>query len=204
MVKIIVTGCGTAVGKTVVSAILMRIFQADYWKPVQTEPDGKMIQQLCPSMADSVHPSAYDLQTPLSPHHAARLEGVKIDPARIIPPMTDRPLVIESVGGVLVPLNSAFCTLDLFQMWKARWIVVSRHYLGSINHTLLTLECLRKRGIAVDSVIFNGEPNPDSEQAILNFSKISLWARLLPEKEIDPNIIERYASLWQKSSQILL
>jgi len=114
-----------------------------------------------------------------------------------------RPLIIESVGGVMVPLTKTHTTLDLFQTWMCKWVVVSRHYLGSINHTLLTLEVLKQRHIDIAGVIFNGEPNLDSEAAILEISQIPMLARLCPEKEFDKTTIHRYARLWQPLKSLL-
>lgn len=193
---IIVAGNGTDVGKTVVSAILTTLLQGDYWKPVQSGcPDSEQIKAWIEE--ERIHPAAYSFQAPLSPHHAARLEDRTINLKSIVPPKTLRPLIIESVGGILVPLTKTTTSLDLFQTWDCKWIVVSRHYLGSINHTLMTLETLKRRQMAIAGVIFNGEPNPDSEAAILSISQLPFLARLYPEHEINRETIQRYAKLWQ-------
>jgi dethiobiotin synthetase len=96
-----------------------------------------------------IHPPAYSLKAPLSPHHAARLEDTTLDLSGIIPPNTRRPLIIEGVGGLLVPLNTHVVALDLFEHWHCEYVVVSRHYIGSINHTLLTIEALKRRGLPI-------------------------------------------------------
>jgi dethiobiotin synthetase len=208
MKKIIVAGCGTGVGKTLVSAILVSALKGAYWKPVQCgeacseDSDTGLVRNLCG--AAKIYPPVYDLKAPVSPHHAARLENTRIETARIIPPVTTLPLIIESVGGVLVPLNQKELTQDLFSSWEAIWFVVSRHYLGSINHTLLTLEILKRRGISVHSLVFNGKPNPDTEEAILHFSKVPNHFRLIPEAEIHKKTIERYADLWQSQLMHIL
>lgn len=197
MKRIIVAGCGTDVGKTVVSAILATALEADYWKPIQSgpEPDTETVKKLI--VHERIHPATYTLKAPLSPHHAARLENVEIDVSRIVPPITDNTLIIESVGGVMVPLTLERHTLDLFATWNATWIVVSKFYLGSINHTLLTLEALKSRHVHVHSIVFNGERNRDSEEAILRLSGIPRLGHLQQEKKININIIQRYAQRWK-------
>jgi len=200
MDNIIVAGIGTDVGKTVTSAILVTLFQGDYWKPVQSgcqNPDTQMIQQWIDPLKHLIHPPAYSLKAPLSPHHAAHLEKISIDPTTIIPPQTERTLIIEMIGGVLVPLNNDTLTLDLFCSWDAKWIIVSNHYLGSINHTLLTIEAIKSRGISLIGIVFNGESHSKSEEAILEFSNLPIFGRLFPEKNIHPSTIKRYAKQWQ-------
>lgn len=189
--KIIVTGIGTNVGKTVAAGILVHALNLPYWKPVQTGPDldADKIRKWNP--AAKIFPSQI-LKEPLSPHHAARLEQVKVTIPEIPPSV-----IIESTGGVLVPFNLEKCFLDYFSLLDARWIVVSRHYLGSINHTLLTLETLKHRGIKDIAIIFNGQPNQDSEQAIVTYSGLRCIGRILPEKQINQTTIAKYATLWK-------
>lgn len=200
MNKIIVTGIDTDAGKTVVAAILAALFKGGYWKPVQSGAenikDTIVMQHLLEADKHQIFNPAYSFQAPLSPHHAARLENISINPEQIIPPKTSRPLIIESIGGLMVPLTSKITTLDLFSQWEALWIIVSRHYLGSINHTLMTVETLKNRNLPVAGIIFNGTPNPDTESAILEISKIPHLASLLPEKTIAPETIQRYAQQW--------
>jgi len=200
--KIIIAGAGTDQGKTIVSAIFTTLLQGDYWKPVQSGGeenfDSDTVKKLIDPEKHCIYPSAYCLKAPLSPHHAARLENITIDITRIIPPKTSRPLIIEGVGGVLVPLTKKNLTIDLFVAWNAKWIIVSRHYVGSINHTLLTINELQKRNISIAGIIFNGEFNPDSEAAILEFSQLPVLGRLLPETMITPKIIQRYAKQWTR------
>lgn len=208
MNKFIVAGIGTGVGKTVVSAILTTSLQGEYWKPIQCgdeeDSDTALMKKLIDAALYPIHESAYSLQTPLSPHHAARLENISICLEKIVPPQTTRPLIIESAGGIFVPLTAKTLSFDLFKSWNIPWIVVSRHYLGSINHTLLTFDALKRNNISVAGVIFNGPPNHDSENAILEFSHVPVLGRLLPEANINPQTIQRYAKLWQPHlSQIL-
>jgi dethiobiotin synthetase len=196
MQKIIVTGCGTNVGKTIVSAILATALSADYWKPIECGKDTKTIRKLCPLV--NIHPPAYSLKAPLSPHAAAKLEHLEIETNKITLPITARPLIIETVGGILVPLNDNSLTLDLFCRWDCQWIIVSKNYLGSINHTLLTIEVLKQRGVNLHSIIFNGKSNQTSEEAILRFSNLVCLARLFKEPKISQEIIKKYAKSWKK------
>lgn len=199
MDKIIVAGIGTSVGKTIASAILMEALDAAYWKPVQTgsDLDTETVRKLVPEKRMNIYDPTYHLQAPLSPHHAARLENIQIKKELLIPPAR-APLIIESVGGILVPLNDRELTIDLFSSWKAAWVIVSRHYIGSINHALLTLEALKARGIIPSLIVFNGDENQDTERAILHFSKAASFVRILPEKKFTQHTIKEYAKKWQK------
>ena len=191
----IVAGIGTDVGKTVVSAVLTLILNGEYWKPIECgDSDSRWMKQLLGK--ERVHPSAYRFESPLSPHHAARLEGRKI--GMITFPQTAKPLVIEGAGGILVPLASDFLSIDLYKTWPGKWILVSKHYLGSINHTLLTLSVLKAMHIKVHGIIFNGEPNNDSESVILERADVDFWDRLLPQPLITLDVIKQYGDLWAK------
>ncbi len=208
MNKFIVAGIGTEVGKTVVAAILTTCLQGEYWKPIQCGDEEDLDTTIMKKWIDTtlypIHPSVYTLQAPLSPHHAARLEKISICVENIVLPQTKRPLIIESVGGIFVPLTAKTLSFDLFKSWNIPWIVVSRHYLGSINHTLLTFDALKRNNISIAGIVFNGLPNHDSESVILEFSQVPVLGRLLPESTINPQIIQRYAKLWQPHlSQIL-
>lgn len=204
MKKIIVCGSGTGVGKTVVSAIITEALQGDYWKPIECgeDSDTKTLQKLLPSLQKKIHPPSYSLRAPLSPHHAAKLEKTEINPACVILPDTQSPLIIETVGGVLVPLNQTILSIELFKTWPAIWILVSKNYLGSINHTLLTIEALKQRSINLGGIIFNGEPNPESEKAILRFSGLPCLSRIFPEKSISTTTIKEYAKKWDFLKEI--
>lgn len=204
MTKIIVAGSGTGVGKTVIAAILATLLKGDYWKPIQCgegeESDIDAMQQLLDPTLHHIHSPAYSLKAPLSPHHAARLEKRSIHLESISPPQTAAPLIIEGVGGVYVPLTVKALTIDLFKPWNCRWVIVSKHYLGSINHTLLTIDALKRHRVSIAGIIFNGEPNSDSEAAIMEISGLPLLGRLLPEQHIDRQTIQRYAKQWQIQS----
>lgn len=200
MLRIIVAGIGTNVGKTIVSAILTTLLEGDYWKPIQSgeECDTNKMKTLIDAEKHRIHPSAYSFKAPLSPHHAARLENISIS-MQLVPPHTTRPLIIEGVGGIYVPLTAKNLSLELFATWNCRWIVVSKHYLGSINHTLLTCEILKRHNISVAGIIFNGVPNRDSESPILEISKFPLLGRVLPESNLNKKTIQKYSQLWRPS-----
>ena len=201
MHRIIIAGSGTDVGKTVVSAILTVLMDGDYWKPIQCgaeeNSDTAIMKKWIDTSRHSIHPPAYSLKAPLSPHHAARLENISIALDSITLPHTTRPLIIESVGGIFVPLTTRVLSIDLFQSWNCRWIIVSKHYVGSINHTLLTIEALKQRQIPMLGIIFNGEPNLNSETAILESSRLPVLGRLLPESNLNQQTVQRYAKQWQ-------
>lgn len=201
MFKWMVAGSGTDVGKTVVSAILATLLDADYWKPIQCgneeNSDTATIKNWIDTKRHFVHSPAYSLKAPLSPHHAARLENTPIAIDSITIPTTAHRLVIEGVGGIFVPLTTKVLTIDLFKSWNCQWIIVSRHYVGSINHTLLTIEALKQRQVPIIGIIFNGESNPDSEAAILEISQLPCLGRLLPEENLNLTIIQRYAKEWR-------
>lgn len=203
MPNIMVAGTGTDIGKTVVSAILTTLLKGDYWKPIQcgtpTHSDTATMQKLIDVQQHEIHLPVYALKAPLSPHHAARLENITIDIESIIPPLTTRPLIIEGVGGVYVPLTTRTLSIDLFKLWDCRWILVSKHELGSINHTLLTCEALKSHRVSLAGIIFNGQPSVDSEAAILEISGLPLIGRLFPEAEINRQTIQRYAKQWQNT-----
>lgn len=202
MDKIIVAGIGTDVGKTVVSAILTTLLGGDYWKPAECGDenfDSEAMKALVDQKRHRIFDSPYALKAPLSPHHASHLEGIEIAESALIPPITNRPLIIESAGGVLVPLSEKLLSIDLFKSWGAEWIVVSKNYLGSINHTLMTIEVLKARGVSILGLIFNGVSYPEGEEVILKHAKVPCLARLYPEKRIDKHTIKRYAELWQNN-----
>ncbi len=165
-----VTGIGTDVGKTIVSAILVEKLKADYWKPVQAgdleNSDTMKVKSLVSNTKSVFHPEAYRLTQPFSPHKAAALDGIEIDPANIQLPQTTNRLIIEGAGGLMVPLNDKFLMIDLIKQLDAEVVLVSKNYLGSINHTLLSMEMLKQKKIKVKTLIFNGERDEYSESLI--------------------------------------
>jgi dethiobiotin synthetase len=196
-----VTGISTDVGKTVVSAILAEALSADYWKPIQAgnleHSDTKTIQKLVSNQISRCHPEAFCLQHPLSPHHAARLEGLEINAMKVSLPSTKNTLVVEGAGGLMVPLNATTLMIDLFAKWQTQLVLVSKHYLGSINHTLLSIEAMKSRALPIMGIVFNGEPNPDTENLITGISEIPMIGRLEPEPFLNASIIKKYAALWK-------
>src|SRR6478609_6633469 len=168
--KIFITGIGTDVGKTIASAIVTEALEADYWKPVQAgdldNSDSHKVRTLVSNTVSQFHDNSYQLNTPASPHLAAELDGITIDLKQIKEPKTKNNLVIEGAGGVFVPLNDTDCVIDLIQK-DYKVIVVSRHYLGSINHTLLTVEALQNRKLTIAGIVFSGDENTASETIIL-------------------------------------
>jgi dethiobiotin synthetase len=157
MNRYFITGIGTDVGKTIVAAIVTQALEADYWKPVQSgleELDREKVQSLVSNPKTVFHPEAYQLKTPMSPHEAARIDGITIDLKKIVRPETQNDLVIEGAGGLLVPLNDHKTIVDLIEP-EDKVILVSAGYLGSINHTLLSVEVLKSRGISCAGIIYN-------------------------------------------------
>jgi dethiobiotin synthetase len=179
--RYVVTGTDTGVGKTVVAAGLAGALGARYWKPIQAgldeETDSEAVGRLAGGGAQ-VLPEGWRLATPCSPHEAARIDGVRIDPAALDLPPGDGPLIVEGAGGVLVPVNDDTLYADLFARWGLPVILVARTALGTINHTLLSLEALRTRGLDVSGVIFSGEANAASEEAIVRFGRCRHLGRL--------------------------
>ncbi|HMI03189.1 MAG TPA: dethiobiotin synthase [Pedobacter sp.] len=184
-----VTGIGTGIGKTTVSAVLTEKLNADYWKPIQSGDldisDSLLIKNLVSNTKTVIHPERYRLSQPLSPHLSARIDGIEISTADIQIPQTDNDLIIEGAGGLMVPLNTEELVLDLIKNLKVRIIVVSQNYLGSINHTLLTLEVLKANQIEIEGLIFNGASNPETEHYIESFSKIKVLGRIPHMSVID-------------------
>jgi dethiobiotin synthetase len=198
MERLFVTGIGTDVGKTVVSAILTEALRADYWKPVQAglEPatDADTVRALVQNPTSRFFPERHRLQMPASPHQAAAAEGLTIRPQDFELPATANHLVVEGAGGLLVPLAPGFLLADLLVQLDLAVIVVSRHYLGSINHTLLTLEALHARGVRVRGLVFNGDSAPATEQFINQHTAVPVLPPLRVEATVSPGMVTRYAA----------
>lgn len=198
--KIFITGISTDVGKTIASAIVTQALEADYWKPIQAgdldNSDSHKILKLISNTKSTVHENSYKLNTPASPHFAAKMDGITIDINKIIAPKTSNHLVIEGAGGIFVPLNENHLIIDLIQK-DYKVIVVSRHYLGSINHTLLTIEALQNREIKVAGIIFSGDENKATEEIILKRTGVKMIGRIDNEPYFDQNVIRYYAELFR-------
>ncbi|APQ17079.1 dethiobiotin synthase [Maribacter hydrothermalis] len=199
MHKIFVTGISTGVGKTIASAIFTEALQADYWKPVQAgdldNSDTERVKELISNNKTKFHPCSYELKSPLSPHAAAEIDGIRIDRFHINEPETDNHLVIEGSGGLLVPLNEEDTMFDII-MPDYKVVVVSRNYLGSINHSLLTINWLLQKGYEV-SVLFSGEANPQTENIILLKTGIESLGRIDEEENFDKEVIKKYAAKFE-------
>lgn len=188
-----ITGIGTEIGKTLVSAIVTEYLQADYWKPVQSGDlhwtDTMKVQSLISNTKSVFHPERHRLNAPLSPHASAASDGVQIKLSDFTLPQTSNHLVVEGAGGLMVPLNEHDVLLDLIQQLQIPVILVSRNYLGSINHTLLSFEALKQRNIPIAGIVFNGEPNPASESFIENYTQLPVLFRVGNLDDITPESI---------------
>ncbi|VAW02148.1 Dethiobiotin synthetase [hydrothermal vent metagenome] len=189
--RLIITGTDTDIGKTVFSAALADAMNAAYWKPVQAGledgGDSQRIATLSSLPPDRILPEAYRLTTPCSPDLAAQIDGISIDPGRLNPPETDGPLVIEGAGGALVPLSGNTVYADLFAKWDLPVIVVAGTALGTINHSLLTIEALRVRNVTICGIAFVGDAAPHSEETICRIGHVRHLGRLphLPSLDRD-------------------
>lgn len=171
---IFITGIGTGVGKTLISAIVTEKLKADYWKPIQAgdlnDSDTLKVKGLVSNKTSRFYPEAYRLTQPFSPHKAAALDKIVINMETIVAPETDNQLIIEGAGGLMVPLNDQFLIIDLIKQLNAKVILVSQNYLGSINHTLLSLLALKNYNIPVMGIVFNGDKDIYSKTYILDYS----------------------------------
>jgi dethiobiotin synthase len=195
--RLFVTGTDTDVGKTVVSALIMAGRGGYYWKPVQSGTvegtDTATVRALAGLAAGRCLPEAYSRREPLSPHEAAVRDGVRIDPARLALPDVPEgePLVVEGAGGVMVPLAPGLLTLDFMRALALPVLVVARSGLGTINHTLLTLQAIRHAGLEVAGVVMNGPRKPANRQAIEEFGGVRIIAELEPLAELTPRALRR-------------
>lgn len=200
--KLFVTGISTDVGKTIAAAILTEALEADYWKPIQagdlSNSDSHKIQKLISNSQTKIFENSYALHTPASPHLAAEIDGIAIELQNIKEPKTKNHLVIEGAGGIFVPINNEHTIVDLIQP-DYKVVVVSRHYLGSINHTLLTIEALQHRNINTAGIIFSGNENASSEKIILDKTQVKMIGRIAEEPYFDPNVIAEYADAFREN-----
>ena len=195
--RLFVTGISTEVGKTIASSILVEALKADYWKPIQAgeldNSDTIKVQNLISNTVSKFHKEAYRLNTPISPHAAAEKDNIEISLSNINIPKTNNHLIIEGAGGLLVPLNNSDCIIDIIPNLDAEVVIVSRHYLGSINHTLLSIKALTEKNIPIKGIIFSGNENKDTESIILKMSGLKLLFRINEEVKFDKEIIKKYA-----------
>lgn len=198
-----VTGIDTGIGKTFVSAILTEALQADYHKMIQAgieERDIDFIQSMISNSVSKIHNESVLLKAPMSPHAAAKLEDISIHIDQLTFPKTDNPnLIVEGAGGLMVPFNNEETFVDWLKLHpEVEVILVSKNYLGSINHTMLTLEVLKQNNIPVFGIIFNGPINHETESVITEKYKVNYLGRVLPEKEVTPEVIKTYADYFKK------
>jgi dethiobiotin synthetase len=180
--QFVITGTDTDIGKTVFAAALTHALDAHYWKPIQSglagESDSAAIMRLARRPADRILPEAWRLKEPASPHYAAALQGKTIDPDSLRLPDHSGPLVIEGAGGALVPVNSDLLYADLFARWALPVVIVARTRLGTINHSLMTIEALRSRGVTIHGIAFVGDAMEDSEATICAMGAVKRLGRL--------------------------
>ena len=190
MTILVVTGTDTGIGKTVFAAGLAAILGAHYWKPIQAgiDPDGdkEEVARLSGLPASHILPEAYRLTTPASPHLAARIDGVEISLDRLALPQVDGPLVVEGAGGVLVPVSETLLMADLFAYWGQPVILCARTALGTINHSLLSIEALRARNVPIAGIAFIGERHEENERIIPQLAKVPSLGRLPLLDPLDP------------------
>lgn len=193
--KIIVAGIDTDTGKTVVSAILTKALKADYWKPVQAgdleNTDSLKVARWSPEA--TIHPEAYRLTQPMSPHAAADIDKISIEESDLKIPQTDNNLIIELAGGLMVPIRRDYLNIDWVAQSGLPVILVSNYYLGSINHTLLSLHLLKQRNVPLLGIIFNGDKNPSTFDVIMHRSGVRCLLEIQKEEAINEEVIKRYA-----------
>lgn len=180
MAGFFVTGTDTDIGKTLASSWLLLHVNGFYWKPVQSgvPKDRDTVQAITELPDDRFLPSAYELSQPLSPHEAAKRDGVEIDMAKFMLPQTDRPLIVEGAGGLMVPLNKDKLVIDLIKLLDLPVILVCRSGLGTINHTLLSLEAMNTRGIDVAGIIMCGPKSPHNREALEEYGKTPILVEI--------------------------
>lgn len=196
-----ITAIGTDSGKTVVSAILAEALGADYWKPVQAglPRDTDVVKSLVSRTDITFHPETYTLNMPASPHFAASSEGMTIDPQKITLPPTNNLMIVEGAGGLMVPLKDDFFIADLIEQLNIPLILVMNIYLGSINHTLLTIREILRRNLKTEGIIFNGEDVKSTKKIILDRSGYRILGEIFPEKEMNAEVVKRYAEIFRKN-----
>ncbi|MBE2246033.1 MAG: dethiobiotin synthase [Candidatus Competibacteraceae bacterium] len=200
--KVFVTGIGTDVGKTVASAILARAWKMDYWKPIQAghldDLESDKVKRLLTDTKSKVHPTHIQLTQATSPHFAAQHDGMEIQIQQLEVPITERPLLIEGAGGIMAPINSQQTMLDFVKHHHCEIVVVSRNYVGSINHTLLTLEIIQQQQLPLIGIIFNDNDYYQSIPFITNYAKVQVIGEIPLLKKIDLDTINSIASTFYK------
>ncbi|MCP4522482.1 MAG: dethiobiotin synthase [Cytophagales bacterium] len=207
MSRYFITAISTDSGKTLVSAIFTEAFKADYWKPVQSgleERDTDAVKALISNEKTVSHPEAYALKTPMSPHGAAEIDGVEISLDKIVLPETQNEhFVIEGAGGMMVPLNDKDFVIDLVDQFPCEVILVSNLYLGSINHTILSINEIKRRGLNLKGIIFNGDSNPSSEKFIMDYVDCPCLLHIPQLPEVNQEVVLEYAEKLKASLKAL-
>lgn len=193
--QIVVTGTDTGIGKTVFSAGLADLLGASYWKPIQAglegETDTELVARLGSLSRDRIVPELYRLRTPASPYHSAEIDGVRIDANSLdVPDTGERPLVIEGTGGLMVPLSSGTLYIDVFERWRLPVVLCASTALGTINHSLLSIEALRKREIHILGIAFIGERNAETQSAIREMGRVRWLGRLPWLSPLTPDTLQ--------------
>ena len=195
MTVLVVTGTDTGIGKTVFSAGLAGALGAHYWKPIQAgvdpEGDKESVAALSGLPASRILPEAYRLATPASPHLAARIDGVEISLDRLALPQVDGPLVVEGAGGLMVPISESLLMIDLFAHWRQPVILCARTGLGTINHSLLSIEALRARGVPIAGIAFIGDPHAENERIVPLLGDVPVLGRLPLLAPLGPETLAR-------------
>jgi dethiobiotin synthetase len=193
--RIVVTGTDTGIGKTVFAAGLTALLDGIYWKPVQSgleeETDTEIAARLAGLSPERVLPEAWRLKEPLSPHRAAELDGVEIEAEALALPATGLPLVVEGAGGLMVPVNRHTLYIDIFARWGAPVVLCARTGLGTINHTLLSIEALRRRAAPLLGVAFIGDEMADTQRTIAEMGKVRVLGRLPRLDPLTPEALAR-------------
>jgi dethiobiotin synthetase len=191
--SLFVTGIGTGIGKTVVSAVLAEKWKADYWKPVQSgdldNSDTAQVKSLVSNSKSFFYHEAYKLTQPFSPHKSAAIDRITIDPKHIVLPAINNNLVIEGAGGLMVPLNKQFLMIDLIKKLGCEVVLVTQNYLGSINHTLLSVYALKNENIPIKGIIFNGAKDIYSKEFILEYTGLNLLGHIPQYEKLDKKAI---------------
>ena len=196
--SVIIAGIHTGIGKTICSAVLCQALGYEYWKPVQAgelhNTDSHFIERNTLSKKIKIHAEAYRLKTAASPHYAAALEGIEIRKEQFILPPSSNDIIVETAGGLMSPLANDFLNIDLVKQLQLPVVLVSNFYLGSINHSLLSVEALRNRDIPIIGLVFSGVPNKPSEDYIVQYTKLPLLFSIPFFDKVNAEVIEQFAS----------
>ena len=196
----IIAGIGTEIGKTFISSILTEALEANYWKPVQSGSldftDTDTVKSLISNSKTVFHPETYRLTEPMSPHAAAAIDGVEIQLSNFHLPEIKNNLIVELAGGLMVPLNDRETNVDLIKKLALPVILISQNYLGSINHTLLSVAVLKQQNIPIKGLVFNGMQNISSEDFILKYTGLACLGKVDSEENIDKNVVKKWAKIF--------